>query len=360
MDPLTDSKMGPPGDPQESEPRAGFALALVVLLLFAIAVAAATGYQIVHGESRMAVQSTEGQTALGLARAGLQRFMAEQVGVFADTVTYSLNGGDAVVAARKISDIDDYSSVYLVSSEGVYSDPVSAQLPARRTVYQYAVHKETSVDWVAAVTQSSGTLAIESGARVAGGDISTTLDCPDGAGPAIVGVARGGNTVTFTPVDVSGSTDSISYGSHASVLSGLDLSWSTLTDPAFPVDFQNVWASGVAVDSFPVVRFTGNKIGYGWTSGRGLLIVTGTFEPQWGFTWNGVILAAHFTSMVGGAIWERAFTIRGALISGLDGLGAATFFNSDGVVDYHRCNVIGATGAHGHFRPIGNSWWESM
>ena len=34
--------------------------------------------------------------------------------------------------------------------------------------------------------------------------------------------------------------------------------------------------------------------------------------------------------------------------------------NSDGVVDYHRCNVIGATGAHGHFRPIGNSWWESM
>lgn len=360
MDPLTDSKMGPPGDRQESEPRAGFALVLVVLLLFAIAVAGATGYQIVHSEWRMAVQSTEGQTALGLARAGLQRFMAEQVGVFADTVTYSMNGGDAIVVARKISDIDDFSSMYIVSSEGVYSDPVSAQLPARRTVYQYAVHKETSVDWVAAVTQSSGTFTIESGARVAGGDISTTLDCPDGAGPAIVGVARGSNTVTFDPADVSGSTDSISYGSHASVLGALDLSWSTLTDPAFPVDFQDVWASGVAVDSFPVVRFTGDKIGYGSTSGRGLLIVTGTFEPQWGFTWDGVILTAHFSSMVGGEVDERAFTIRGALISGLDGLGAGTFMNSDGVVDYHRCNVIGATGAHGHFRPMGNSWWESM
>ena len=104
-------------------------MALVVLLLFTIAVAGATGYQLVHGEWRMAVQSTEGQTALGLARAGLQRFMAEQVGVFADTVTYSLNGGDAIVVARKVSDVDDYSSVFLVSSEGVYSDPVSAQMP---------------------------------------------------------------------------------------------------------------------------------------------------------------------------------------------------------------------------------------
>ncbi|MFV2007590.1 MAG: hypothetical protein ACC667_09080 [Longimicrobiales bacterium] len=344
-----------------TDTRAGFALALVVLLLFAIAVAGATGYQVVHSEWRMAVQSTEGQTALGRARAGLQRFMAEQVGVFADTVTYSLSGGDAIVIARKIADIDDFSSLYLVSSEGVYSDPVSEQLPARRTVYQYAVRKETPVDWVAAVTQSSGTLTVESGARVAGGDISTTLDCPDGAGPAIAGVARGGNTVTFDPADVSGSTDSISYGSYASVLSALDLSWSTLTDPAFPVDFDGVWASDdIPVDSFPVVRFIGDKIGYQWTKGRGLLIVTGDFQPQWNFEWDGVILTSHFEPMVGGNSWEREFVIRGAVIGGLGGGGGGTFINSDGVIDYHRCNVIAATGALGHFRPIGNTWWESM
>ncbi len=78
------------------------------------------------------------------------------------------------------------------------------------------------------------------------------------------------------------------------------------------------------------------------------------------FTWDGVILTANFASMVGGERWEREFTIRGALITGLDGLGAGTFFNSDGVVDYHRCNVIGAGRVHGHFRPIGDSWWESM
>ena len=81
MGPSNNAKIGTPSDQRESDPRAGFALALVVLLLFAIAVAGATGYQIVHGAWRMAVQSTEGQTALGLARAGLQRFTAEQVGV---------------------------------------------------------------------------------------------------------------------------------------------------------------------------------------------------------------------------------------------------------------------------------------
>jgi len=154
----------------------------------------------------------------------------------------------------------------------------------------------------------------------------------------------------------------VSYGSHASVLSVLDLSWSTLTDPTLPVDFEDVWASDIPVDSFPVVRFHGDKIGYGWTggTGRGLLIVTGAFSPQYGFEWDGVILTSHLDPLVAGDPWEREFTIRGAVIAGLDGLGAATFFNSDGVVDYHRCNVIAATRAQGHFRPIGNTWWESM
>ena len=191
MGPSNNAKIEAPGEQRESGPQAGFALALVVLLLFAIAVAGATGYQMVHSEWRMAVQSTEGQTALGVARAGLQRFMAEQVGVFADTVTYSLNGGDAIVVARRVADVDDFSSLYLLSSEGVYSDPVSALSPARRTVYQYAVHKETSVDWMAVLTQSSGIVTVEVGSRIRGVDGSTLLQCPDGGGPSIAGIALG-------------------------------------------------------------------------------------------------------------------------------------------------------------------------
>ncbi len=343
-----------------TDTRAGFALALVVLLRFAIAVAGATGYQMVHGEWSMAVQSSEGQTALGLARAGLQRYIAEQVGVFADTVTYSLNGGDAVVAARKIADVNDHSSLYLLSAEGVYSDPSTTQSPARRTVYQYAVHKETPVDWLSAITQSSGSLTVENGATIAGGDISTTLDCPDGGGPAVVGVAAGADPVSFNPANITGSADSILLGTHATVLDTLDLSWSTLMSPTFPVDFDGVWASSIPVDSFPVVRFNSNQIGYGWTSGKGVLIVNGSFQPQWGFTWDGIILTAHFNPMSGGFNFERQFIVRGAVFSGLDGLASATFFNSDGRIDYHRCNVIQSARALGHFRAIGNTWWESM
>ena len=343
-----------------TDTRAGFALALVVLLLFAIAVAGATGYQIVHGEWSMAVQSSEGQTSLSLARAGLQRYIAEQVGVFADTVTYSLNGGDAVVAARKIADVDDYSSLYLLSAEGVYSDPSTTQSPARRTVYQYAVHKETPVDWLSAITQSSGSLTVQSGATIAGIDISTVLECPDGAGPSVIGITRGADAVSFDPGDVSGSADLVSLGPHATVLDTLDLSWSTLMSPTFPVDFEDVWASAIPVDSFPVVRFNASLIGYGWTSGKGVLIVNGSFQPQWGFTWDGIILAAHFDPMSVGTSFEREFIVRGAVFSGLDGLGSATFFNSDGRIDYHRCNVIESARSLGHFRAIGNTWWESM
>ena len=301
MNHSTYAEIGMAGNRLEVEPRAGFALALVVLLLFAIGVAGATGYQIVHSEWRMVVQNNEGQGAMVFARAGLQRFMAEQVGDFADTVTYSLSGGDAIVVARKVADIDDFSSMYLLSSEGVYSDPGTSLAPARRTVNQYAVHKETPVDWLAAITQSSGSLTVDDQGQVDGTDSSSSGDCPDGDGPAIVGIARGGDAISFRPQDVDGSADSVSYGSHAGVLSALDLSWSTLTDPNFPVDFQGVWAGGIPVDSFPVVRFNGDKTGYGWTGGRGLLIVTGTFSPRWDFTWEGVILTSHFSPKVGGS-----------------------------------------------------------
>lgn len=346
----------------DSDTRGGFALALVVLLLFAVGVAGATGYQIVHGEWDMAVQSSEGQTALGLARGGLQKYLAEQVGAFEDTVTYSLNGGDAVVAARKVADVSDFSSLYLLSSEGVYSDPSTVQSPARRTVYQYAVHRETPVDWMAAVIQASGLLDVENGSTVAGGDTSTILDCAEGGGAAVAGVARGGDSVAFNPLDITGSSDSVSYGSYTGLMNALDLSWSTLIDPSFPVDVEGVFpdATGFPADSFPVVRFNTSTVGYGWNSGRGVLIVNGSFQPQWTFMWDGIILTSHFNPVVTGYAWERPYTIRGIVVSGLGGGGATTFLNSDGSIAYHRCNVLRAARSLAHFRPIGNTWWESM
>ena len=85
------------------DPRGGFVLALVVLLLFGIGVAGAAGYQIVFNEALLSVHAKETQTALSIARAGLRSYIGKQIGVHQDIVTYSINGGDAVVTARLVA-----------------------------------------------------------------------------------------------------------------------------------------------------------------------------------------------------------------------------------------------------------------
>ena len=75
---------------------------LVGLLLFGMAVAGAVGFQVVLNEAVLSVHAKETQTALSIARAGLRFYMGDQIGVHEDTVTYSLDGGDAVVTARLV------------------------------------------------------------------------------------------------------------------------------------------------------------------------------------------------------------------------------------------------------------------
>ena len=128
------------------DPRSGFVLALVVLLLFAIGVLGAAGYQVVLNEALLSVQAKETQTALSIARAGLRSYIGKQIGVHEDTVTYSIEGGDAVVTARLVAEVDDYETLYLLKSEGVYTDPTFTGSAARRTVYQWAVKREVVLD----------------------------------------------------------------------------------------------------------------------------------------------------------------------------------------------------------------------
>ena len=75
------------------DPRGGFVLSLVVLLLFGIGVAGAAGYQVVLSEALLSVHAKETQTALSIARAGLRSYIGKQIGVHEDTVTYSIEGG---------------------------------------------------------------------------------------------------------------------------------------------------------------------------------------------------------------------------------------------------------------------------
>ena len=250
------------------DPRGGFVLALVVLLLLGIGVAGAAGYQVVLSEALLSVHAKETQTALSIARAGLQSYMGKQIGVHEDTVTYSIEGGDAVVTARLVSEINDFETLYLLGSEGVYTDPTFTGSAARRTVYQYAVKREVALEHVAAVTQASGNVYVDDNARLWGNDQASVADCEQTSGD-LVAVLMGSGGLSISGSPLNGSADSVTYGSYAAVLDSLGINWSVLTSTDFPVDYQNSWPScGLPADSFTVTRWSGNLTAPSGACGR--------------------------------------------------------------------------------------------
>ena len=336
------------------DPRGGFVLALVVLLLFGIGVAGAAGYQVVLSEALLSVHAKETQTALSIARAGLQSYMGKQIGVHEDTVTYSIEGGDAVVTARLVSEINDFETLYLLGSEGVYTDPTFTGSAARRTVYQYAVKREVALEHVAAVTQASGNVYVDDNARLWGNDQASVADCEQTSGD-LVAVLMGSGGLSISGSPLNGSADSVTYGSYAAVLDSLGINWSVLTSTDFPVDYQNTWPScGLPADSFTVTRWSGNLTVPSGACGRGVLIVGGRFTPGAAFTWNGVVLAGRITPD------DDAFTINGLVVGGLDGLGSLTTYWANHYVYHNRCMAFKAGRRLSHFRPLGSTWWEEM
>ena len=159
------------------DPGGGFVLALVVLLLFGMGVAGAASYQVVLNEALLSVHAKETQTSLSIARAGLRWYTGQQIGVHDDTITYSMEGGDAVVTARLVSKISDYETLYLLGSEGVYTDQTFTGSAARRTVYQYAIKREAALDHMAALVQVSGPVRLHNGTSTFGVDQALADDC---------------------------------------------------------------------------------------------------------------------------------------------------------------------------------------
>ena len=342
------------GPESVDDPRGGFVLALVVLLLFGIGVAGAAGYQVVLSEALLSIHAKETQTALSIARAGLRSYIGKQIGVHEDTVTYSIEGGDAVVTARLVSVIDDFETLYLLGSEGVYTDPTFTGSPARRTVYQYVIKREVALNHVAAMTQVTGDLYIEMGAHVDGNE-EAGAGCPQ-TSVDIIGVLMGSGSLTIqSGLPIEGNPTTVSLGSSSAALDAIGIDWDVLTDTAFPVDYEDTWPScALPADSFTVTRFNGNRSGPSSVCGQGVLIVKGDFFPEAGFQWNGILLAGHIVNT------EDNYRIDGLVVGGLDGNGTGTVYHDDTHFDYHRCYAFQAGKRLSHFEAVGSTWWEEM
>jgi hypothetical protein len=335
----------------------GFALALVVLLLFAIAVAGATGYQVVSTEAFQSQQSAETTQALAVAQGGLDWFIGAQRGLVPDTATYNINGGIAVITTRKVATLSTEEDLYLVRSEGTFTDRRYPQIPAVRVASQYAVYKKVPFNVFAPVLTTSNLVRVMGLANVDGSDHAYAGQCAGAPTAPQAGVAARSNIQTSGGGVISGDPPGLPLGNFDTVVDSVGLAWDVYGDPTFPVDFDDTWPNFASLpgDSFPVIRRTGD-FSPNWTrSGRGVLIVTGTLMiPDFSFWyWNGIVVAGDLQDVGQWGFW----TLEGAMVAG-QGSAMSSWDMENGDIDYQSCYVTWAGRSLAHLSKISGSWWE--
>ena len=128
-------RSSPAPDPRNSD--AGFALAMVVFLLFAVAIASLTGYQVVSVEATLASGNGDGDVALNAASAGLHRYVGDRIGEPAPD-SFPIGGKWVKVTPRRVAIVNDSTELYLLEAVGTATDLLYPTSPATRTVRQYA------------------------------------------------------------------------------------------------------------------------------------------------------------------------------------------------------------------------------
>ncbi len=340
--------------------RRGFALVMVVFLLFAVAVAAATGYQVVSSEFALARQNRDGQQALAVARAGLSRYLAEAVGSVGDTVLYAIGNGVATVTAKRVLGQDSLNHLYFIESTGEVDDVRTPLLPARRTVGTYAWHRVSPIRLKGTVWVSGGTTRLRntywSTTMVSGFDDATVSDCPGGGTAGVRGTVKGSGSVSVIGATLTGpAPTNASYGSYDAMYDTVGVRWDILSSSSFPVDFDgsppNWWS--IPADSFPIVRYRGNlTAGSSW-SGRGVFIVTGTLTLSHFFSWDGIVLAGSLGHVGQYTLPPR---IEGMLIGGLNGANPDVTLRGD--FRYHSCNAYKANRSLSYLEVVDNTLFE--
>lgn len=333
----------------------GFVLGMVVLFLFAIAVAATAGYQTVNAEFSLSQSLRETRKAEVVARAGLERFLGEQIGQVGDSVSYAIGDGIATVTTRKILEQDADNHLYYVRSEGTVTDPRTPDDPARRVVGTYAWHRIAPVPHEAMIFITDMRLRIQNnGTMVNGLDASTSADCPGGGSAGVYGVSTGGVVYPEAGGTYYGNPapENEGWSGWADVYDAMNLRWDILSDPEFPVDFDGSppsWGS-LPADSFPVSRHMGDLVvdeSSGWSGGRGALIVTGRFKANGLFRWDGLIAAGRLDETEVG----DAPLLQGMILAGMN-TGQLDEDLRSGVFQYHYCYARAANEALSYLERI--------
>ena len=329
----------------------GFALSLVVLLLFAIGAMGAAGYQIIRMEAVQARQGIETVRALAVAQGGLQWFTGKQRGLVLSSATVNINGGTAVITTRKVATLSVGEDLFYLASEGTFSDPRFPQFPAVRTVSQFAVLKNLPVKTLAPLITTAARVRVRMAGVVDGTDHAFAGQCPGAPADQWPGVLARSNIQATAGGTILGNPPGLTLGSFQKVVEAVGVPWDVLTDPGFPLDYDGSWPNFMSLDpeSFPVIRVTGDFFPTSAKSGQGVLIVTGDLgiPANSGWQWRGIVLAGGLRDFGPDAI----FSLEGMLVAG-QGSAMNNWDMDNGRILYHSCYAAWAGAALAHLTAV--------
>ena len=336
------------GPPRED----GFVMIFVLFMLFTISITAVTGYLVVSSEFSLSNHAKEGAEVIAVAHGGMQQFLAEQTGVVGDSVVYSIGLGDAIVTSRKLTEQDSLNHLYYLRSEGMLNDIRTPGAPvARRVVGAFAWHRLNPLAHRAAVIVSADEIDADDGGEIDGRDQSLSTECSGGGTAGITG----GMAKDRVRGRVDGNPDEEEREwVSTDMADSLGLRWDVLEDPSFDFEFDGSPPNfgSLPPDSFPLVRYQGNlSPGSGW-SGRGVLVVTGMFDPGPSFHWEGIVLSGSVDDIIQGEI-------HGMLVGGLDGPNPHPKVDFLMDVDYNACYVYAANRALSYLELVDHSIFEA-
>jgi hypothetical protein len=361
------------GDASE---RDGFALVMVVMLLFMVAVAGATGYQLVSAENELTLGVEAQEQALAAARAGMERYVGEHLGVAGVATTYAVGSASVTVTQKKVLSLDSITDLYVLESVGTMPDARYPSSPATRTIRQYAKLHLMPVYPFGALMSVATNMTIAAGDSIFGNHNTVDANCASATsgwksngpndiyGSISLNASTGGTVNGRTPPANSRKT----LASIQTVIDSAKVRWSALKSSQLSVGTldssslpSQATFDALPADSFPIVRVNGNlSLPSGVRQGRGVLIVTGqisqsTFALSF-FTWKGIILAAS-AGTLGGSF--NSFYVDGMVVLGMDGAAQATqTISGNSRVWNCTYNIQRADRSIAYFELVDGSRWE--
>ena len=209
---------------------------------------------------------------------------------------------------------------------------------------------------------ASSSLRFYTFAYVNGYDQASWYDCSGGGTSGVAGAIGTSYPSAYYPYAVLyGNPSSRQYSSLQAVVDSSGIRWDILSNPNFPVEFDNAppdWST-IPSDSFPVVRKVGdlNATDTGhpdnnW-SGHGVLIVTGTLNMRGGFNWQGIILAGNL-----GSVDRYQYpVVQGTIIGNLNQVDNAITIQN-GRYYYNSCYVYAANASLSYLDVVSKTIFE--